>query len=139
MVKYARDGTLDRRILNRLFGQKNARPDAECWDLEAFIRNTMSGCGWDMKERQHFWEFCTTFGIQVAVSPQWRVWFEGSDPEDDKWAVIEKNGDDPARWAWFHKSMMVSEWSPMGDPSPITKKLVPFKNGYFKSVPIDDE
>ena len=38
--------------------------------------------------------------------------------------------------AWFKQSMLVSEWMPVDQPCPITKMLVPFKNGFYKSVPI---
>ena len=38
--------------------------------------------------------------------------------------------------AWFQKSMLISDWVPVGEPCPFTKKIVPWKNGWFKSVPL---
>ena len=136
MVKYAGNGRLDRRLLNRCFGQKNARPDAECWDLEAFVVNTMSGCGWDCRSGYDLLMFCKEFDITLYARPNiWFRWFAGSAPKEDKWAVVEKRDGVPM-WCWFQKSMMLGEWVTLDQDCVVTKKIVPFKNGFFKTVPL---
>ena len=145
-MKYVGNGRFDRRILNLAFGQKNARPDAECWELEAFVVNTMCGNGWDCKgvlARLDFIVFCEEFGIRLWPSrvggeyqpTVWPRWLGGSAPEEDKWAVVEKR-DGVTMWCWFQKSMQISDWVPLDQDSLVTKKVVPFKNGFFKSVPL---
>jgi len=135
-MKYSRDGRLTRRILSRLFGKKNARPDEECFQLEAFVVNTMSGCGWDMRHEGDVMRFGEEFGFPIwSFNQPWARWMEGSSEEEHRWAVVEKrNG--VAMWAWFQKAMLISEWAPVGEDTPVTKKLVPFKNGFFKTEPL---
>ena len=132
MVKYAGNGRLDRRVLNRGFGQTNARPDDECWELEALIINTMSGCGWDCKGVYDFLMFSKEFNIPWSV---WRHVREGSVPTGGKSAVFEKRDGVPM-WTWFEKSMQIAEWVAVDQDCPVTKKLVPFKNGFFKTQPL---
>ena len=130
-MKYAGKGALNRGLLNSLFGRKVRRPDAECWELEGFVANTMSGCGWRLRYVDELLEFDREFDI---LPGKWKSWHENSDPEDGKWVVIEKQ-DGKAVWTWFHKDLQVGAWVGITEPCPVTKTLVPTKNGYFKTVP----
>ena len=133
MVKYAGNGKLSRTNLNTIFGKKTGRPDEECWELDRFVCNTMSGCGWDVRGWEDVLEFMNEFGL--FRQSRWNMWKDGANPDEGMWAVVEKKDGTP-RWAWFQKGMRISEWAPLSEDSPVTKKLVPFKNGYFKSVPV---
>ena len=133
-MKYSKDGRLGRRVLNRLFGQKNARPDEECFEKEAFVINMMSGCGWDVRDQRDVMQFGRQFGFPFWSNDQpWNKWLLASNPDKGRWVVVEKRGSVPM-WTLFEKSMQISEWALVGENSPVTKKLVPFKNGYFKTV-----
>ena len=136
MVKYARNGRLGRRFLSSVFG-KSKRTDAECWALENFIVNMMSGCGWDCKGPYDLLMFRKEFLPVMTFRDILQRWFEGSNLEDGdgKWPIVEKHDGTPM-WAWFANSMRISEWAPVNEDSPVTMKLVPSKNGFFKSVPL---
>jgi hypothetical protein len=94
----------------------------------------MSGCGWDLK---YFGDLCS-FMKEFGVGPvHFRNWFAAHNEEDPTWVVIEKQSGETV-WSWFHKGLQVGEWVPVGEPCPVTKKLIPTKNGYFKVVPIEE-
>ena len=108
-MKYSRNnGALyDRKILSRWFGKKNGRPDDESWKLEWFIRNFISGCGWDVKWYGDFAIFNQEFGVgYVKRLPEW---FAANQQETEKWAVIEKQ-EGKTVWAYFTNGIRASEW-----------------------------
>ena len=108
-MKYSRNNgaIFDRRILSRWFGKKNGRPDAECWELEHFIRNTMCGCGWDIKWWCDVCKFNQEFGVgYVKRLPEWLA---AHQQETEKWAVIEKQ-EGKTVWAFFTNGIRASEW-----------------------------
>ena len=159
--KYAGNGVFSRKRLSKIFAKKNARTDAECWELEHFVGNVMSGCGWDLKCWNDYARFCsknTIPGTPVWVpsrpeeykpdegSPVWIRWFEQADPKNDKWPVIKgmdcrRSSMDPKNepvWTWFQRGMRIADWVPITADCPVTKQLVPFKNGYYKAVAIEE-
>ena len=80
--------------------------------------------------------FGETFGFPIWSDNQpWNMWFAASNPEEDRWCVVEKRDSVPM-WSLFQKSMRISEWVTLEEESPVTKRLIPFKNGYFKAVPL---
>ena len=108
-MKYSRknDAIFDRRILSRWFGKKNGRPDDEAWELEWFIRNFISGCGWDVKRYGDFAVFNQEFGTgYIKKLPEW---FAANQQETEKWAVIEKQ-EGKTVWAYFTNGIRASEW-----------------------------
>ena len=131
-MKYSQHGKLNRRDLSKWFDNKSGRSDKECFELEAFIGNVLCGCGWDFKERFDFLKFNAEFGISYV---SWRMWFSESEPESDKWPVVELHDSRPM-WTWFQHSMQIGEWTVLNETCKITKKLIPFKNGFFKAEPI---
>ena len=143
MPKYAGRGVFSRALLSKIFPKKNKRSDDECWELEHFIGFVMQGCPelGDLKHWADYCKFCAEYSIPAINrrgegSPVWNMWLAQADPMNDKWPVVEKRGGQ-AVWAWFEKSMQVGEWVPVGEECPVTKRLVPFKNGYFKAVPLE--
>ena len=140
-TKYAGNYRMTRTILNRIFGKKTKRPDAECIEKDNFAVNTIMGCGFDFKGRNpgfEYYEFQKYYEFKITPEVWNRLLAQhksaGSDP-GLCWPIFEKREDNVVV-AWFQNSMLISEWIPVDQPCPITKKLVPFKNGYFKSVPI---
>ena len=128
MTKYANNGAFSRAHLSKMFAKKNKRPDEECWALEHFIANVMTGCGWDLKHWADYCMFCSEFKIPAINrrgegSPVWTAWFEGANPGEDKWPVVEKRGETIV-WTWFEKSMQVADWVPIGEACPLTKRGV---------------
>ena len=132
MVKYAGEGSFSRRDLNWLFGRKTGRPDAECWELEGFVISTMMGNSWDCKCLRDAMDFMNEFGVHVTT---WRRWLAGSDKDADRWAVVEKPDGVP-KWTWFEKSMRIGEWTAMHEECAVSMRLVPNKNGFFKTEPL---
>ena len=141
--KFAGKGPLTRGQLNWLFGRKVGRPDKECWALTNFVVNTMSGHGWRMRHISELCEFSKEYGFSQRTHVMWRKWYaqanhqEGQTVEECAWPVCERRGD-AVVWTWFKHSMQVADWVPITDDCPFTKTLVPFKNGYFKAVPIEE-
>ena len=139
--KYAGNYRMTRTILNSIYGKKKGRPDAECIEKDLFAVATISGSGFDFRGRNprfEYYEFHKHFNFKITPEV-WNRLLEqqkSSSHPEDCWPVFEKR-DDTVVVAWFEKSMLISEWVPAGQPCPFTKKLVPFKNGYFKSVPIE--
>ena len=140
-TKYAGNYLMTRSTLNNIFGKKTKRPDAECIVKDDFAVNTIMGCGFDFRGRNptcDYYDFLKHFNYKITPEVWNRLLAQhesaGSDPELC-WPVFEKRADNVVV-AWFQKSMLISEWVPVDQPCPITKKLVPFKNGYFKAVPI---
>jgi hypothetical protein len=140
--KFAGKARLNRRDLSWLFGKKTRRPDKESWDLYEFVCNVMAGHGWRMRGFWEFTEFCKSFGFGSNTPSIWRKWYAQfqAQPQDGEqcFPVCEKRGD-AIVWTWFKNSMRIAEWVPIQEDCPITMKLVPFKNGYFKAVPISEE
>ena len=146
-MKFAGNAPLGRRDLNQMFGAVLARPDDQCWELMAFVDNVMAGMGWRVRSHRDVCAFAQEFGVNRFVC--FRKWYEQSDHQpgqtvDEKlWPVCEKV-EDGGRWTWYKNSMRLAEWVPttlnMQDwvECPVTKKLVPFKNGYFKAVPLEE-
>ena len=122
--KYARDSRLGRRFLNRIFGKVNRRPDEQCWDLEAFIRNVMMGIdlAGDVRHAGDVHRFNMDAGVTPAV---WQGWFAN---KENGWPVVEKQGDSYV-WTWFQTSRQMGEWVPLGEPCPIVFKLVAREDG----------
>ena len=141
--KFAGKGPFNRRELNWLFGKKVRRPDKECWELTDFVTNTVSGMGWRMRSFGELCEFATDYGFATTIFRSFRKWYaqanhqEGQTVDEKNWPVCERRGD-AVVWTWFKHSMQVADWVPITDDCPFTKTLVPFKNGYFKAVPIEE-
>ena len=139
--KFAGNGLLKRGDLNWLFGKKVGRSDKECWALTDFVVNTMAGHGWRMRSLFELFEFCKSYGF--VGNRMFRMWYIQANQNEDQtvdernWPVCEKRGDSVV-WTWFQNSMRIADWVPITDECPITKKLVPFKNGYLKAVNIVD-
>ena len=113
MPKY-QGNVLGRRMLSRVFGKKVGRPDAECWTLERFVRDTMTGCGWDCRDVHDFWAFNKEF---LGFTKPWKIdawqrWLETSDPEAGIWCVAEKQ-DGKSVWAVFTKGLRTTDWTPV--------------------------
>ena len=137
MVKFAGNSRLTRKDLNKIFGTKVSRPDAECFELDAFVVNFAMGSGRDIKG---FWDVLDlNDDYNHTLTPAvWNSWFEqhtAAGGEDDAkcWPVVE-NRHGNVVVGWFQRSMLISDWVAIGEPNPFTKKLIPFKNGYFKAV-----
>ena len=107
MVKYSKkNGALfDRRFLSRTFEKKNARPDAECWELDSFIRSVSIGCGFEAKTWGDIVDFvrryeCTPWGY-------FQIWFEDERRSPKSWPVCENRNGKP-HFAWFKQTQSPS-------------------------------
>ena len=49
--KFAGNSRMRRTELNKIYGNKKARPDAECFEKDAFAVNTIMGSGFDFRGR----------------------------------------------------------------------------------------
>ena len=139
-MKYAGNSRLNRQTLNRVFGRKVGRPDEECFELDAFIVNTMCGCGWDVRDSRDVHMFNMEFGNS---SVDWRRWFAGYSAALERdaklWVVVEKQNGTPV-WTWFERGLRVGEWTPIGQDTEVTMRVVPFKEGspYNKTIPMEE-
>ena len=66
---YVHGAIFGRRFLNILFGQKNKRPDRECWDLERFIGGLVIGSGLEFKELNDWFAFSQFYRVGSASTP----------------------------------------------------------------------
>ena len=99
-----------KHVLNKMFG-KGKRSDEECWALEHFLINLMSGCGWDCRSARDFLMFRKDFlPMPPALSQVLQRWFEGNQQDPASWPVVEKRDGEPM-WAWFKDNVRVSEWA----------------------------
>lgn len=104
MVRYVRNNgaIFNRRELNKLFGKKTGRPDAECWELQNFIHNFQSGCDWD----HDLLNFVRHYGSEtMKMLPVWYA----KHKEDGWWAVVEKQAGKTV-FAYFKNSIRCSDW-----------------------------
>jgi len=124
-MKFAGNGRLNRRDLNRFFGKKKARPDEECWRMDAFLVNTMSGCGWDLKWVHDLCLFLKEYNIPNSKI---QSWFAQHDEKDPTWVVVEKQNDKVV-WTWFKSSRQLGPWVTLDEDCPVTFKLVPREGG----------
>ena len=108
-MKYSSDNgaIFDRNLLSRWFGQKNKRPDDECWELEHFVRNFVCGCGWDLKYWGDWCDFLQIFGR--GVYKRLPHWFAENKKDNNVWAVIEKQ-EDLTMEAYFKDGLRDTEW-----------------------------
>jgi hypothetical protein len=120
---------LNRGDLNWIFGKKTGRPDAECWEMQNWLRDTIAGS--DVGLSGYFYiqgfgdvaEFMRTCGITQEVLRKWFAQRRGS-----YWVVVEKQNDAYV-WSWFTHSRQMGEWKPIGEDCPIIYKLVPREDG----------
>ena len=102
-----------RRFLSILFGQKNKRPDKECWNLEAFIRGIVIGSGWEFKELKDWFDF-SKFYLGGASTPpiflntMLSLWHDIY-LKDGGWVVLDKLCHNTV-WAYFKNGIRVSNW-----------------------------
>ena len=112
MAKYTKkNGALfDRRILNKLFGQKSGRTNAECWGLEKFVRKIITGSGWECKT----WHDFAAFNKHFDATNMWRTWLTvptmlNSTSLDETCPVVEMRDGRP-QWALFEGGERQTEW-----------------------------
>ena len=100
-MKYSGNGVFDRRILNRLFGKKKSRPDAECWELENFCRETIIGSGFEFKHWGDFCEFQQEYGAPA------NFFAKLYDNREGQWLVFEKH-EKVNRYSWWDNAVSTS-------------------------------
>ena len=100
-MKYSGNGVFDRRILNRLFGKKKSRPDAECWELENFCRETIMGSGFAFKRWGDFCLFQQEYG-----SPA-KLFAKLYNNRVGQWLVFEKY-EGANRYSWWDDAVSAS-------------------------------
>ena len=126
-MKFAGNGRLNRRELNWMYGKKIGRPDEECWRMDAFLVNTMSGCSWDLKYFGDLLVFMKEYGVTPA---HFRSWFALHNEDDPTWVVVEKQNEKVV-WTWFKHSRQMGPWVAIGEDCPVTHKLVPCEGGGY--------
>ena len=137
--KYSRDCRLGRNYLNRLFGKVVRRPEEQCWELEWFVINVISGIdfGGDVRHAGDVHRFNIEMGTGVGRRTReiWKHWFEN---KETGWPVVEKQ-DGNMVWTWFKNSRQMGDWVPLGEPCPIVYKLVKREDGKgFNKVRIEE-
>ena len=115
-MKFAGNGRINRHNLDWLYGKKNDRPDDECWELEAFLINTMRGCGWDMRGMRDVFCFSKEFGIHKH---HWRKWFIAHNPEDEHWVVVDKQMGETV-WTYYKSNRQMGPLVSLDEDCPIT-------------------
>ena len=114
--KFAGNGRINRHNLNWIYGKKLNRPDDECWELEAFLIDTMCGCSWELKGMHDVFYFGKEFGI---TRHHWRKWFIAHNPEDEHWVVVEKQKGETV-WSYFKNFRQTGPWVSLDEDCPIT-------------------
>ena len=109
MVKYNKKNgrSLTRPVLKRVFGTPAVRrSDEECWKLDAYVLNTLCGCGWRLR-----WPFeLTMFNTEHSCEHLWQSWWDER-PCGESWVVVEKQNE-ISMWAWFTHGLRVTPWTP---------------------------
>jgi len=126
-MKFAGNARLNRHNLNSAFGKKNKRPDEECFRMDAFLVNTLTGCGLDVKDFYDVFKFMVEYGVTPA---HFRRWFALHDEKDPTWVVVEKQNE-KTLWTWFKHSCQVGPWVALDEDCPVTFKLVPREGGGY--------
>ena len=120
---------LDRRFLSRMFGKKNARPDAECWALENFLRDTLAGCDVGLQSGNFYidgpWDVCAFNKTVGMTRGLWQAWFAD---RENGWPVVEKQNDVYV-WTWFKSSRQMGNWVRLEEDCPVIYKLVKREDG----------
>ena len=123
VMKYAGNCRL---FLNTIFEKKSRRPDDACWELEDFVVAVMCGTdfGGDVRHAGDVYRFMG----ETSVTPEiWQNWYEQFHAflatGIKRWPVVEKQGENIV-WTWFQNSRQMGDWVPLGQPCPITWKLV---------------
>ena len=142
LMKFAGNGIFSRRDLNRWFGEKPRRPDAECWELERFVAGIIAGSGFEFKCWGDFCDFQQKYG---NVSTLFKSLYENKQGD---WPVFETH-EGKTRYAWWSDaestsgiefSKRVSEWVEF--PKTQTTGTVPmrtFKEGKKPEAPEFEE
>ena len=136
---------MNRRLLTTIFGRDPSwpiRPDNVCIELDTFAVEVIMGSGFEFRGRSptsEFREFHNYYDKQITPII-WNRIFEQYKANDktlgDCHPVFEFRNK-IVSVCWFQRSMEISDWTDIKEPCPITKKLVPFKNGFYKSVLIE--
>ena len=120
------DAIFSKKYLNKNFNMDLT--DKQCWELQYFIGNTISCCGWEFKRFLDYFQFIHYYKIKPQMWIEWKkkhdewrttIKKHGLGQKYHMWVGVEEykkyKGKMIYRWAYFQDGSERSKWIYYGD------------------------